>query len=252
MNAIKKAWKFLFRHKVVTLSVIALVIVGGYGLLSWQLWKNYQSSYEASYTRLHIDVDRALALPGGSAEEKAQKITALSSAAQLPSAECRTSILIQWQTVFEPLRARVDKCNQQATASQTLKEQLSYLAQYLDNEASLLALLNSVSSPDKVEADSFENQVKSWQALSGKITELQVQPAFEPVKSATGESVTAISNAWQKLHEANAAQNRAAYEEARAKLSEAYDKLATVNPLSQKQFKELIDSMQATYDTLYN
>jgi len=251
MNVIKKAWKFLFRHKVVTLSAIALVVVGGYGFLSRQLWKNYQSSYEAVYSRLHVDVDRALALPSSSAEEKTQKITELRKVAQLPSAECRASILIQWQTVFEPLRTRVDECKQQA-ASQALKEQLNYLAQYLDNEASLLTLLASVNSPDKVEADSFEDQVKAWQALSGKLTELQVQLAFEPVKSAAGESVTAISNAWQKLHEANAAQDRMAYEEARAKLPEAYDKLAAINPLSQKQFKELIDSLQAAYDTLFS
>jgi|GEM_PF-4138164 len=251
MNVIKKAWKFLFRHRVVTLSAVALVVVGGYSFLSWQLWKNYQSSYEAAYSRLHVDVDRVLALPSGSAEEKTQKMTELRKVAQLPSAECRASLLIQWQTVFEPLRARVDECNQQATASQTLKEQINYLARYLDNEASLLTLLASVSSPDKVEADSFEDQVKAWQALGGKLTELQVQLAFEPVKSAAGESVTAISNAWQKLHEANAAQDRIAYEEARAKLPEAYDKLAAINPLSQKQFKELIDSLQAAYDTLF-
>jgi len=252
MNAIKKAWKFLLRHKIITLSVIALVIVGGYSFLSWQLWKNYQSSYEAAYSRLHVDVDRALALPSGSAEEKAQKVTELRKVAQLPGAECRASLLIQWQTVFEPLRARVDKCKQQATASQTLQEQLNYLALYLDNETSLLTLLASVSSPDKVEAGSFENQIKAWQALGEKLTELEVQSAFEPVKNVAREGITAISNAWQKLHEANAAQNRATYEEARARLPEAYDKLAAINPLSQKQFKELIDSLQAAYDTLYN
>jgi hypothetical protein len=252
MNAIKKTWKFLLRHKAITLSVIILIVVGCYCLFSWQLWKNYQSSYEAAYTQLRIDVDHALALPNGSAEEKDQKIAAFREVAQRPIVECRANILIQWQTVIEPLQARIDDCKQQVVASQTLKERLNYLAQYLHNEESLLTLLVSVSLPDKVEADSFENQVKAWQALSDKLTELQVQPAFEPVKNAARDSIAAISGAWQKLHETNAAQDRATYEEARAKLPEAYDKLAAIDPLSKKQFLELVNSLRTAYDTLYN
>lgn len=252
MNTIKKAWKFLLRHKVVTLSVIALVIVGSHGFLSWQLWKNYQSSYEAMYAQLRTDVDHALALPSGSAEEKAQKIAALRGVVQLPNVECRANVFIQWQIIFDSLRDRVDECNQQATASQALKDQVNSLAKYLDNEQSLLALFVSVSSPDKVQADSFENQVKAWQVFGEKLVELQVQPAFEPVKGTASDSVAAISSAWQKLHEANATQNRMAYEEARGKLPEAYDTLAAIDPLSKKQFKEVASSLQAAYDTLFN
>jgi len=252
MNVIKKAWKFLLRHKIITLSVFFLVIAGVYGVLSWQFWKNFQTAYEGAYAQLRGDVDHALALPSDSAEEKTKKVAALHEIAALPDDMCRINILVQWQTIINVLQTHQDACKQLVAESQTFKSHVDTLAGYLDNEQALLALLASVGLPDKIEANAFEKQVKEWQALGKKVAELQTQPSFESVKNLASESAGAISGAWQKLQEANAAQDRAAYEEARAKLPEAYDKLAAIDPLSKKQFKEHVSSLQAAYDRLFD
>jgi predicted ribonuclease YlaK len=252
MTTLKKVWALIIRHKGIALSILLIVIIGGYSFLSWQLWKNYQSSYETAYIQLHADIDHALALPSASDEEKVQKTSALHGVSHLSNDVCHVPFLIQWQTIIEKLRDHQEHCKQLAMKSQEVKSRLVALAEYLDSERSLLALLVSIDTPSKMEADAFEAQAKEWQDISTKVMDLHVQPDFEPVRDKADESSAKISSAWQKLHETTVAEDRGAYEDARAKLSEAYDTLAAIDPASKKQFQSLTQALQSAYDALFS
>lgn len=246
----KNIWQWVRSHKVLVVVVVATVAVGLYVLGSVMSWQQYQNRYEVSIITAKADIDMVLAHPQKTSEEKRQKTAALNGlAAKQASLDCQVSTLLSWQRILGN-QAKVDGCNNASEKLSALRQALQSIAAYIGNEQVLLEKMTANTTPDQVGNDDFQSQITQWQDVQREVTLLDVSEPFKPVKEKALEAAGAIQDAWQRLFDAHIAEDHVAYEDARTKLSESYDRLAAIAPMADSKLAELTKTLQTVYDTL--
>lgn len=227
--------------------VLLLIILGVYYLLSQQLWRDYQTTYEMRHGQLQTEIDRTLEMSTTTSDEKQAKLGELKKLAQQSSGNCQTSMLIGWQSIIAPLQEQKARCEDLSAKDQTLKNSLDKIVLYLEAEQALMGVITFADLAAEVDETAIEKQVGQWQGLLAQVKDLKVSADFEPTKQTATASMEAIIIAWQALQAANAATDQQAYEEARIKLTESYDGLAAIAPASEKRLILLIQAVHSAY-----
>jgi hypothetical protein len=251
-----KVWRTiqqsLQRHKKLAVAAIAgIVVVAGYGFWSNYVWQQYEHAYSEAAVHAKTTVNAALTTPQSTEEEKAQKTSAITKVVDsYQPLDCHITPLVAWQTFLDGMRHKKATCEELATRLDTLNGAIKDVSQYLKDGQQLVAVMATEDKPETITEDTLEAQVKAWQQTKQKVISLEASKAFVPVKEKAQEAAEAIANTWHQLLEANKAQDQSAYEKTRAQLSESYDKLAAIAPVSSTQLTGLAKQLQTAYDQI--
>lgn len=245
-------WRWLWDHKVSAGIITGVVVLlAGYGIWSVVSWQQYRAQYESALARSKSGIDAALILPQETNEEKDHKIASLNDLNPV-TVDCHTSGLFHWQKIFGGLQTVIDECTDAAKKLTTLNAAVQSVAVYLQDEQKLLGAMTKGEISDRIDEETFETQVNSWQNVQKDLASLEVSEGFKPVQSQAQEAVKAIHDAWQRLLDAHKAKDQSAYEEVRAKLPESYDRLAAIAPTADSQLVELTKALQTAYSDLFS
>lgn len=243
--------RWMSSHKAIAIIAATAIIVGGYALWSAMSWQQYQGRYEKSLADAKISIDTTLALSQTTIEEKNQKMAALAEMANKePAMNCQMTVVFDWQRVFDNVQTRVSDCNDKAEKLSTLNDAIKAIAIYLQDEQALAGKMSVAAAPDQVKEGDFEAQVANWQQIRNDVALLTVGEMFAPVKTKAQEAANTIHDAWQRLLDAHKAQDQLAYEEARTKLPESYDRLAAIVTVADSQMVELTKALLIAYKEL--
>lgn len=253
MKVLQSIWQSMQQHKkVVVVAAVGIVLAAGYIFWSSFTWQQYENVYVEKSSRAKTDIDAALSAPQSTEEEKAQKTQAIAKVAEsYQSLDCHITPMVAWQVFLDSARHKKATCEELAAKLEIVNGAIRNLSQYLKSSQQLVSAMVAEEKPDTVTGDTIEVQVKAWQQVKQKVTSLEADEAFMPVKDKAKEAVGVITDTWDKLFAAHKAQDQTAYEEARAQLSESYDKLATIPPASSAQLTELASQLQAAYDEAF-
>lgn len=243
------------RRVIIIASVTLLALLAGvYTFWSMNTWSTYKTSYGDWQKELKTDIDAALTLPMTSASERTKKLSAFKDVStEIDMAKlslCRLPGMIGWQRVIGTLHESEDTCNRTVSEAAAFGEKMQITVNYLESERALAAAIAKTvaASNDKVTEATWDAQVSIWQDGGKEIAKIPLTIAtFKSVKADALEKVKVVEVAWQELIAAHGAKDKTKYIEAQAKLATAYDGLAEIATISNKELSSLAASLQAAY-----
>jgi hypothetical protein len=247
------------RQLIIGISVgVALLLIIGYGLWSVSTWSTYKSSYEGWQKDLQADVDKAIALPVATTDERAKKKIAFKNVSnEINAAEqslCSVSNLIAWQRIISTLREREEACVQVVAQATTFGQKMRQTTTYLEYEQTLTKALTTAiaASSGKVTEATWGAQTTIWQDAGKTIIKIPTsETLFQPVRTSAIDKVKGIEVAWTELIAAHAAKDKTKYTDAQAKLAVAYEALPSLSNTSKQQFTKIAESLQKAYTELF-
>jgi hypothetical protein len=243
----------MLAHKLLVLLTVVIIGVGAaYTVWSIAAWRQYQTQYTTTLVDFRASVDAILKLPQKTEEEKNKKTTSLYEIVKnQTNLDCRVGGLFDWQRVFGEAQRRVDECVYLDERLVVFHSALEKVATFLQDEQKVAAIMTG-DTPEKANEENFEAQATNWQKVQSELTSLGTSEAFKPVQAKAKNAAKVIQEAWQRLSDANKAQDQSAYEDARAKVSASYDSLATIAPVATTQLAELLNELTTSYKTIFN
>jgi hypothetical protein len=248
-------WQRIYTHRLILLIAVGAIFIAGYILWSKHIWDDYEVKARNWQENVHVQVDKALALPVTSEKERNDKFTALkhvsdtiiSSKATL----CSVNGLVGWQRAIQTLHAREERCQKEMSATVTFNEKIQAVVVYLKDEQSLAKIMSTLTGKPEVTENDLEAQETLWHDGSGKVEKLSVSTAFAPTKQAALDATKKIDTAWQGVLAAHKAKDQTKYASAQSQLATAYDSLNGVVDTNTKQLKALLDPLQSVYEKAF-
>lgn len=250
-------WHTIRRHRIVAIIIASVIVLtAAYVLWSKYTWNEYEADYTAWRSSTHGQLDKALALPVKTAQERSGKFLALKDVSNtITTAQdslCKVNAIVAWQQFIKPLGEQTADCNAMITAAGSLNESLKKAILYLENEKSLADILDVVHG-DKTELaeGDWNAQAAAWHMALEKTDKMMVSEAFAPTKKVARDTIKSIDDAWQAVMAAHKAKDKAAYIKAQTLLVQTYGALGNILDSNTKQLKTLLDPLQAQYNAVF-
>jgi len=213
-------------------------------VLTWSSYSNRSAEWQKA---AQSSLDKALQNEMGSSRLAALKKVASELADR--DTICRVSPLVSWQSdMFPMLHARVASCVQMSAQVVTLRTHVDKLVAYLQDEQQFIDMISTpeLKKPEVTEAD-FASQVTAWQSVTDTVKKMMVSADFSPVKEEATTRLGEATRVWKSLLSAHEAKDRAAYSEAAAHLSAAYQVIGDINTINDRQYRALLSNLQGVY-----
>ena len=238
----KHAWLLSF----VSVGLLVVMIVSIGHVMSERYWTEYVQKTDSYYL---------------STEQKTRSIISGKNDSALSSLQplydnadeiCKPSTLYGWQTRSGSVKAKQNRCEDNASRLRAFGLKLKTVTIHLDSQQQITDMVKATESPDEVSEDGFAEVVESWEGLALKIDTLKVPDTMNETKRVTQERVRLMITVWQELQAAHVAKNRIGYETATAKIVSEYNALGEIATVSTISLEKLANSLQSSFDESFS
>lgn len=238
--------------KAIILSCVGLVVllVAGYTTFSLLSWQRHQQAVETQADRWGGQIDAIIALDSVEYEEVSQRVTEYRQ--QVKNTSCEPSVLIAWQQQFvSSWKSSVARCQIDALHYGGLSDKLDRVARYLRGQSEVVTLLDAAGRLAETQgADTWQASYDTWQEIVSKLDAIDSTDDIEPLVEATKTAASGVVDAWGQLLEAHEGEDAEAFSQAREELNMAYEGLAELEVVNQRQLDRLIDDFASSYDRI--
>jgi hypothetical protein len=232
-------------------SILVVLTIIGYTIWSLQAWKQYEPTYAQWYQQIKEDVDKTVALPVATAEDRVHVHAAfLAITKQIDTRQdtiCSLHPLLQWQAVIDPLNKKQTTCQNKVKQAVIFNEQLKNVVLYLQNDQALATLIATIPQSDELNDDAWSKQVAVWTTVASSIKTMKVSEDFKPIQTQAEKQSLQVAAAWQEVDDANQAKDKKRFLASQDSLAGAYDGMNEITVMSNKITAELTRLLQEAY-----
>lgn len=238
--------------KAIILGCIGLVVllIAGYVTFSLLGWQHHQQLSETRADKWREQINAIIALDSVEYEEVAQRVADYRQ--QVRDTLCEPGVLIAWQQHLIPSwKSSVARCQMDVLHYEGLSDKLDRVAHYLSGQNKVVALLDAAGRLAETKgADTWQASYDTWQEIVSKLNAIDSTDDIEPLVEATKTAASGVVDAWGQLLEAHEGEDAEAFSQAREELNMAYEGLAELEVVNQRQLDRLIDDFASSYDRI--
>jgi hypothetical protein len=236
---------------IISVTILAVAVLSTYTYVSVSAWNDIgarvkvEQATTARLTKIFFaDND------GASSQSRKGAIETLSQDTPL---ECEPGWLIGWQSAFiGGARATVEKCNAFVAKQELVRSKTKNIANFYDDERKLADILSSLAVDKKKLAPSLykPTSVTVSEVINGLESAQFTNQKFVGIKSEALSRLEPIETTWSALIKAHESKNRAKYDKATMKLSDAYKQVNSISKVVSTAYAEEVKELAGATDNL--
>lgn len=242
----KRIWRYKYWLAVVCLLICGIVAIG-----YWERWAKdeYINDYRVQFLKIATDLNTAITNPGS--DKLAQLNQSYSEIRSSIDSYCDNHSQIKWQNFFGDFKAQMDVCLLKKQKIIDFLSQLGRLIDYLQFEqksaASVLEAHKKTTEAN--ESGKYDEIEAYWRHVGDFISK---NNGFDELKIVLVEKVNLIADVWKKLSDANVAQDKKAFDDARASIQAAYEGLQDATSVESEKVTKLIKDIDTAYKDTFS
>lgn len=228
--------------------VAAVISIGLYTWWSVQAWRQYDSSWHATQSSIKHDITKAVSATPANEKEYAEKRDALRQVAGTLEARehmCAANTLVGWQKILHAVDGSVKACEATQADHKTLRDALSSVTAYLNDEQTLQKELVKLTPAKAASLDEkhWATYATAATDVQKKLDTLQLGSDSAPVADVAKKQSKAVVAAWKSFNEAHKKEDRSAWQKAKGELVRAYAGIPAIADASDKTLETLLKEL---------
>lgn len=244
-----KAWLF----GLSTAFIIAVGIL--YVLGSLKAWQNFDENSSSWYRIMSERSSKVLQVSSQGQSERSKKqieFDELYTTIEKDRNRCDINPLFLWQQSLENNRGKVESCQQKMVKVQAFGKALRGVAEFLKSEKDAAAIISEAAKTgENLDESAWPEMAKKWTDGEERLRQLAVVSSFATTKQLAMGKLQSIHSAWSELISASQAKDRSKYEQADAKLTQAYGTMDEIAQAAETRLIPLISELEKSYDEAY-
>ena len=244
----RKLKNTLTRRRTLLMSLGAVFLVGiVYVGASFMYWQGYAKNV-TTHERAKSVLEKALDKPSQTAEEKTDKLAALTAASKglfASSTSCKPAWWVAWQEVIPAVSTHVARCETTAKKHSAVQSALDAVERFAKDEVKLATALAPLSKqPKKLTEKTWSDTSAKWQSVATEVKSLEVQNEFSKTNKQAAAQLQKVVAAWGKLAAADKKENSSDFNAAYDALDRAITDLISVADLSESELQVLTKQLE--------
>ncbi|RYX78304.1 hypothetical protein EON76_05400 [bacterium] len=238
----KHTWLLLF----VSVGMLVIMIVTIGYVMSERYWTVYVQNTD-SYYRSTEQKTRGIIM-----DKNNSALSSLQPLYDNADKICKPATLYGWQTGSDSIKAKRDRCEENASRLRAFGLKLKSVTIHLDSQQQVADMVKAIEVPDEITEDGFVKTIENWKGLVSKIDALKVPDTMNETNRVAQERVRSMIVSWQELQSAHLTKNQANYEIAAVKVASEYSALGQIASENTASLERLANALQLSFSETFS